>query len=115
MRPACMPSDIAPARDRKTPRPRLVPIRPAEARGDIRHLAVAEREIENRRVFGEPLSFAGAGNDDDVLLHEKAERDLGRGLFVSGADPRQYFVAAGLTLGDRAVRSHGHAVLAASG
>jgi len=91
---------------------------PTVVRGLMRHGdALGEAndlpDLDTICVLGEPLSFAGAGNDDNVLLHEEAERDLRRGLFVRGADPRQHIVAAGLTLGDRAVGGHRHAVLAA--
>ncbi len=35
-------------------------------RGNVRHFGVAECKVENRRVLGQPLDFAGARNDDDV-------------------------------------------------
>ena len=82
-------------------------------RGDLRHLRIAQREIENRGIFRKPLDLAGARNDDDVLLHQKAQADLRGGLVVRGADTREHLVVAGIAARDRAIGDDRHAVLAA--
>ena len=49
-----------------------------------------------RRVLRKPLELAGARNDDDGLLHQIAQADLRRGLFMRGADARQHRVVLAL-------------------
>ena len=65
-------------------------------RGDLGHLLLAQHEIKDGGVLGQPLDLAGARNDDDVLLHQIAQADLRRGLAVRGADARQHGVVARL-------------------
>ena len=70
----------------------------------------AQFEIEDLRVFRKPLHFAGAGDDDDVLLHQKAQADLHGGLLVRRADAGEHLVATRVSARDRAIGDHRHAV-----
>src|SRR5579862_4267277 len=74
---------------------------------DLAHIVVAQRKIEDCGVFGKPFHFAGPRDDDDILLHQKAQADLGRGLAVGGADALENVAFARLTLRDRTVRNDG--------
>src|SRR5208282_725831 len=84
-------------------------------RGNLGHLLLVQHKIKDGGILLKPLDLAGARNDDNVLLHQKAQRDLRGALAVRGADARQHPVVAGAAAGDRTVGDDGHAVPPAGG
>ena len=82
----------------------------AQAR-DLLHLGVRQLEIENRDILLQPLHLAGARNDAEAALHEKAQRDLRRALAMPLADGREHAVIRQSAPRHRAISDHANAVL----
>src|SRR5208282_820540 len=84
-------------------------------RGNLGHLLLVQHKIKDGGILLKPLDLAGARNDDNVLLHQKAQRNLRCALAMRGADAGQHPVVAGAAARDRAVGDDGHAVPPAGG
>ena len=57
--------------------------------GDLVHVVIGEREVEDVEVLRHPIRVDRLGDDDDVALDQPAQHDLGDGLAVLLADAGQ--------------------------
>lgn len=75
-----------------------------------RHFIVTEREIEDGKIFGQPLNLGRARNGDDVvLLHQPAQGDLRSAAVMRLGDGLDDWVADHPPQCDRAIGGDGHA------
>ena len=57
--------------------------------GDLVHLVVGQREVEDIDIFRQPFDPRRPRYRRNILLHQPAQANLGRGLAVGLPDPRQ--------------------------
>src|SRR5580704_17558966 len=77
------------------------PVPGASQPKDLLHLLAGQFEVEDIDVFRKPFDPRGARYSNDVLLHQPAQANLGRGLAVFPADLAQQRIALDTALGNR--------------